>query len=60
VHTRVAHPRRHRRSLRGQWHVDKEIIEAYPDLEAEDVAEALRYAADLTEERVMPIDFTES
>ena len=33
-----------------------EIIEAYPYLESEDVQEALRYAAWLTEESVHPIE----
>jgi len=32
----------------------EEIIVAYPDLEREDIAEALRYAAYLTEDRVIP------
>jgi uncharacterized protein (DUF433 family) len=32
-----------------------EIIAAYPDLEAEDVAEALRYAADALSERALPL-----
>lgn len=33
----------------------KEIIDAYPELEAEDIAESLRYAARLTEDRLMPL-----
>ncbi len=33
----------------------KEILEAYPDLEEEDIGAALRYAADLTEDRVIPL-----
>ncbi len=32
-----------------------EILEAYPELEAEDVMESLRYAASLTEDRVIPL-----
>jgi uncharacterized protein (DUF433 family) len=32
----------------------KEILDDYPDLEAEDIAEALRYAAFLAEESVIP------
>lgn len=32
-----------------------EICEAYPDLEPEDIAAALQYAATLTEDRVIPI-----
>ena len=33
----------------------KEILKAYPDLEPEDIAEALHYAAALTEDRVIPL-----
>ena len=32
----------------------REILEAYPDLEPEDIAEALQYAASLTEDRIIP------
>lgn len=32
-----------------------EILTAYPDLEAEDVAEALRYAAEAVRERELPL-----
>ena len=32
-----------------------EILAAYPDLEPEDIAEALRYAADAVRERVLPL-----
>jgi len=32
-----------------------EILGAYPDLEAEDVAEALRYAAAAVRERELPL-----
>lgn len=38
----------------------KEILEAYPDLVEEDVAEALRYAASLAEDRVIPLKQTGS
>jgi uncharacterized protein (DUF433 family) len=34
---------------------EQEIIEAYPDLEAEDVREALRYAAEAVQERELPL-----
>lgn len=37
-----------------------EIQEAYPDLEAEDIAEALSYAAAVTEDRVIPFKPTGS
>lgn len=33
-----------------------EIIEEYPDLENEDIAECLKYAACLTDERVVPFE----
>jgi uncharacterized protein (DUF433 family) len=32
-----------------------EILAAYPDLEPEDVAEALRYAAEAVQERELPL-----
>ncbi len=32
-----------------------EILDAYPDLEAEDVREAMRYAAEAVRERELPL-----
>ena len=32
-----------------------EIVEAYPDLEPDDVTEALRYAAEAVRERELPL-----
>ena len=32
-----------------------EILDAYPDLQAEDIREALRYAAEALQERVLPL-----
>lgn len=32
-----------------------EILEAYPDLEADDIHEALRYAAEAVRERELPL-----
>jgi uncharacterized protein (DUF433 family) len=32
----------------------EQILDAYPDLEAEDIHEALRFAADAVRERVLP------
>jgi uncharacterized protein (DUF433 family) len=32
-----------------------EILAAFPDLDADDIAEALRYAADAVRERELPI-----
>ena len=34
---------------------NKQILEAYPDLEEADIAEALRHAASLAEDRVIPL-----
>jgi len=34
---------------------ETEILTAYPDLEIEDVREALRYAAEAVSERVLPV-----
>jgi uncharacterized protein (DUF433 family) len=36
----------------------QEILADYPDLEAEDIAECLRYAAFLAEDRIMPLPRT--
>jgi len=33
----------------------QEILDAYPDLEAEDIREALRYAAEAVRERELPL-----
>jgi uncharacterized protein (DUF433 family) len=33
----------------------QEILRAYPDLEAEDISEALRYAAEAVREREIPL-----
>ncbi len=34
---------------------DTEIIDAFPDLETEDIREALRYAAEAVRERELPL-----
>lgn len=34
---------------------DSEIVAAYPDLETEDIREALRFAAEAVRERELPI-----
>jgi uncharacterized protein (DUF433 family) len=34
---------------------EAEILEAYPDLEDEDIREALRYAAEAVRERTLPL-----
>jgi uncharacterized protein (DUF433 family) len=33
----------------------EEILRSFPDLEAEDIAEALRYAAEAVRERILPL-----
>ena len=37
---------------------DPEILAAYPDLEAEDIREAVRYAAEAVRERELPLAAT--
>lgn len=37
---------------------EQEILDAYPDLEAEDLREALRYAAEALREREIPLTTT--
>jgi uncharacterized protein (DUF433 family) len=37
----------------------EEVLEAYPGLEHEDVMACLAYAAEMTRERVLPIDLTD-
>ncbi len=39
----------------GEGMAEAEILAAYPDLEVEDVREALRYAAEAVRERELPI-----
>ena len=34
---------------------EAEILKAYPDLESEDIREALRYAAEAVRERELPV-----
>jgi len=34
---------------------DEEILKAYPDLEQEDIREALKYAAEAVQERELPL-----
>ena len=34
---------------------EREILQAYPDLEAEDIKEALRFAAEAVRERELPL-----
>jgi uncharacterized protein (DUF433 family) len=39
----------------GEGMPEAEILSAYPDLEVEDVREALRYAAEAVRERELPV-----
>ena len=39
----------------GEGMAEAEILTAYPDLEIEDVREALRYAAEAVRERELPV-----
>jgi uncharacterized protein (DUF433 family) len=39
----------------GEGMAETEILNAYPDLEIEDVREALRYAAEAVSERELPL-----
>ena len=43
-------------NLMANGMIQSEILAEYPDLEAEDVHQALRYAAWLTTERVLPAE----
>ena len=36
----------------------QDILDAYPDIEAEDIREALRYAAEAVRERELPLSAT--
>jgi len=50
-----AHTRRHGGGDGGRGDDDRGILAAYPDLEREDIAEALRYAAEAVRERELPL-----
>jgi len=39
----------------GEGMTEPEILKAYPDLEPEDIREALRYAAEAVRERELPV-----
>lgn len=40
--------------LVAEGQTQRQILEAYPDLDAEDIHEALRFAAEAVRERVLP------
>ena len=40
--------------LVAEGQTERQILDAYPDLEREDIHEALRFAADAVRERVLP------
>ena len=42
-------------SMVAEGMTEAEILEAYPDLELEDIQEALRYAAEALQERTLPL-----
>jgi uncharacterized protein (DUF433 family) len=42
-------------SLVAEGMTEDEILESYPDLEREDIREALRYAAEAVRERELPL-----
>jgi uncharacterized protein (DUF433 family) len=41
-------------ALVAEGQTEREILDAYPDLTAEDIHEALQYAAEAVRERVLP------
>lgn len=41
--------------MKAEGMSDEEILDAYPDLEAEDIREALQYAAEAVRERAIPL-----
>ena len=51
MHPRPAHPCRYVVGMVSEGMAEAEILNAYPDLEVEDVREALRYAAEAVRER---------
>jgi len=44
--------------MAGEGMTEAEILQAYPDLEKEDIREALRYAAEAVRERELPLTGT--
>ncbi len=42
-------------SMVAEGMTEAEILKAYPDLEPEDIQEALRYAAEMLQERALPL-----
>ena len=42
-------------SMIAEGMTEREILEAFPDLEPEDIREALRYAAEALQERALPL-----
>jgi uncharacterized protein (DUF433 family) len=42
-------------AMLGDGMSSQEILQAYPDLEAEDIREALRFAAEVVRERELPL-----
>ncbi len=55
MHPPLADSCRHRGWNGGGRLADAEILAAYPDLVAQDIREALKYAADAGRERELPL-----
>ena len=55
VHAGPAHTGCHCSGDGRGWHEREGILEAYPDLEKEDIKEALEYAAESVRERELPL-----
>ena len=47
-----------KRRLSSSVESEQEILEAYPDLEPDDIREAIRYAAEAVRERELPLTGT--
>ncbi len=55
VHPKSAYTCRYLVGMVGEGMAEAEILNAYPDLEVEDVREALRYTAEAVRERELPV-----
>ena len=55
MHPRAAHRGRDRRTHVADEMSADEIVDAYPDLELDDVREAMRYAAEAVREHELPL-----
>jgi Protein of unknown function (DUF433) len=55
LHPGTAYPHRYRGGMIADDMREDEILEAFPDLEHEDIREALRYAAEAVRERELAV-----